>query len=139
MVVPQPADIQHGSGHWVLPRQVAIVCSDAETATAQLLQDALMQRFDIQSVRADKAPQGGAISLAMCADMPQLQRFRWREEGYQLVTIAGSGASITASTQCGLFYGTQTLLQLIQSSDDTGGGDAPTWRVPAIQVRVACN
>jgi hexosaminidase len=68
---------------------------------------------------------GGAIRLSLDPALaPALGK-----EGYRL-DAKPSGVEITAANAPGLFYGAQTLLQLLPTEKPTGG-----WALPAVSIR----
>lgn len=117
-VIPHPTSIDWGQGEWRLPQSVSIrPDNDALAGVAAYLKQALQQRFDAQS-KLDSHEGQQAIHLSLQSDAPELHQYRWKEEGYTMV-VSDSGARITALTPCGVFYGVQTLLQMVQT-DATG-------------------
>ena len=82
------------------------------TALADLVQPALEATLDVRESAAASAP--GAIRLEIAAGGSQ------GEEGYEL-TIAPTGIRIAAATPAGVFYGVQTLRQLLPWSIEYRG------------------
>lgn len=57
------------------------------------------------------------------------------KEGYTLQSSASGGISIKANEPAGLFYGMQTLLQLLPVSATGTPEKKQVWQVPAVQIK----
>lgn len=73
---------------------------------------------------SDKAPARGSISLRLDADDAALG-----DEGYRLA-ITPDGVTIRANQPAGLFYGTQTLRQLLPAEIERPTLQRVAWRLP---------
>jgi hexosaminidase len=109
-IVPTPVSVRLTAGHFTLGARVAVHASSGDAATAEFLRAHLREAWR-QGVPG-RAASSGAITLTASGSeaLPP--------EGYRLtitprgVTIVGRGA--------GLFYGVQSLLQLIPANPRTG-------------------
>lgn len=99
-VVPLPAQMQLAHGTLHLPRQVAVI-SDAGAVDARAALDRLLTTLQITA--SDTA--AVQLRLALVSDVAL------GDEGYRL-TI-GNSVQLQAQTDIGLFYGVQTLRQLL--------------------------
>jgi hexosaminidase len=90
---------------------------------ADLLQESIGAGLQVASDPAGAAP-GGAIALLLSPEVEAT-------EGYRLRVTSGS-IVIDASTHAGLFYGLQTLRQLLP--DDGASATAGTWEVPVVTI-----
>jgi len=105
-IVPTPVSVRLASGHFTLGPSVTVRASSGDAATAEFLRAHLREAWR-QSAPV-RSPSSGAITLTAIGSetVPS--------EGYRLsitptsVTIVGRGA--------GLFYGVQSLLQLIPAN-----------------------
>jgi hexosaminidase len=105
-IVPTPVSIRLTTGRFTLGPSVTVRASAADAATAEFLRAHLREAW--RDAGAPRAASSGAITLTAAGSeaLPP--------EGYRLtitptgVTIAGRGA--------GLFYGVQSLLQLIPAN-----------------------
>lgn len=149
-VIPYPSVVEYCNQHetYTLPRVPGIQCDEANESLqqkARYLQSSLEQRFSTQTVICDPCSgqhvSGGAcpaITLVVVEQLQQLDQFRWRQEGYELV-CGPQGIKITALTPTGVFYGIQTLLQALQSAPE--GLVLPYIRVRSIgctSCKMAC-
>ena len=121
-IIPAPVSIKKNPGEFTLSRQTVIladtVTNKAVVFLADYLQNTAMLKLSLQVNKGSNAPSRIVLTSAGTDDLPA--------EGYHLtitpqqVLIAGKGA--------GLFYGIQTLIQLIPS------GTAATVKLPCVQV-----
>ncbi len=111
-VIPLPREMTAAPGAFVLPAAVRIGARDpAAREAASFLADALRahgRTADVGAVRGASP----AIRLAAQAHDPRLG-----DEGYAL-DVGPSGVTLDANTGAGLFYGVQTLEQML---DGAGG------------------
>jgi hexosaminidase len=128
-VVPKPLAQAPERGAFVLqPSARIVVRGSAPEATrvarllAARLRPATGYRLPASTIRGD-APDG-SIALAL---VPGDRRLG--EEGYRLV-VAHSGVTLTAARPAGLFWGTQTLRQLLPPAIEADARRAGPWRVP---------
>ena len=130
-VVPKPQSMSIDTTHWFeLTEETMIVVADTTlqegNKLSSFLQTATGYPFEV-SLQDD--PQGN-ILLEILEDYNQ----EIGEEGY-LLTCDGSGIKIKANTTDGIFYGTQTLRQLlpnaIESQDVVNGED---WNVAYVNI-----
>jgi hexosaminidase len=110
-VVPKPASITPGTGAFVV-RASTTVSVNPSTPETRRIATALA---GVLGVNVGSAPAPIALELG---GPPQLG-----DEGYEL-TVAGSGVRLVAHAPAGLFYGVQTIRQLL-------GGR----RIPAVRIR----
>ena len=135
-LVPQPREVQYGPGQFVLKHDTAILV-DKDSPDAASIARLLVQRIRVSSgldlkVSAADSPgkQPGSIRLTRRGADASLGC-----EGYQL-DVAPDGAVITGGGAAGIFYGTQTLLQLLPPQVfSTVKVQAPVaWAVPAVRI-----
>jgi hypothetical protein len=79
---------------------------------------------------------GAAVKLRLVEFITELSEEPNAAEGYLLQVSPADGVSISAQTRAGLFYGVQSLLQLLPSTppDMPESGESGI-SVPAVQVR----
>lgn len=77
---------------------------------------------------SDDTPAKGDIVLSLTEDALV------RDEGY-LLSVTPAGIQIQAVKPAGLFYGTQTLRQLLPATIDRRGLETGVWEVAAVSIR----
>jgi len=134
-LVPQPASLQMRTGTFQLRDGASIVAApDRPEArrVASYLADALQPAtgFHLKIVGAS-TPQARApsivLSLSAAPPVPA------QPEGYRL-QAGPRGVSIEASSAAGLFYGAQTLLQLLPPEIEGATVRNVPWIVPAVDI-----
>ncbi|MFT7055090.1 MAG: hexosaminidase [Roseivirga sp.] len=105
-IVPQPQSIAYGEESTVISSGVALVVSEeGPEATAQFLSDYL-ETMGWESSIVDEAPKANFID------------FRWKKmessaEGAYDLIVSKQGIEIGSATNQGLFYGVQSLIQML--------------------------
>lgn len=133
-IVPRPAKMQVGSGSFELGPKTRIVL-DSQSADAQEVGEFLAAKLrrstgyplDIRPA-AGQIP-GDAILLRTWDNLSKLGK-----EGYQLSAFK-NGVKIEAAAPAGLFYGVQTLLQLLPAEVEFGRKvEGVTWSIPFLKI-----
>ena len=130
-IIPQPVKMDAQAGVFALTAATVIVADTASTATARQLATYLKPGTGFALTIANQPPQGSKNTIALRQDHDLLHLGR---EGYQL-TVSPDGIRIGASDQAGLFYGVQTLRQLLPPqgfSATPASGIA--WTVPCVTI-----
>ena len=129
-LVPWPSQLTQGAGSFVITAQTAIVADGATRVLARELAGWLAPAtgFDLE-VRLG-APRTGAIALARDTALARTLG----AEGYQL-EVTRHGVTIRAATTAGVFYGMQSLRQLLPP-DIHREAPAPgmTWTLPVVSI-----
>jgi hexosaminidase len=133
-VIPQPQHLERTGGEFSLPSEFVIASDAASQETAKFLADRLRRAtgYSIKTaVRKGllQSQPGDFIFLTTENPRPELGA-----EGYDLI-VGPPAITIHASTQAGLFYGMQTLLQLLPPEIYS---DKPVknfdWKIPAVEI-----
>ena len=122
-LVPRPQQIEPCAGNWTLEEAVRVVASAGAAEEAGKLAVALGVATGFHLPVGAGPARAGDIALLLEAAREELG-----EEGYEL-RVAPEGVTIAARRAAGLFYGGQTLRQLLP---------AAAWRrAPAVGIRWA--
>jgi hexosaminidase len=106
-IVPKPTKLTTGAGTFRLTPETVLVADDnIEKAEAQKFADTIAPSLGFKPRVVNKAGRGAAINFNLDWREPT------REEGYKL-SVTPQGVTITAAKPAGLYYGTQTLRQLL--------------------------
>lgn len=123
-VIPYPQEVKTGGAAFAIQGSVTIVidrnASAADRFAAQQLVNSLKEEFGIDATISTQSAKGGITLTRKGAEK------RVGEEGYHLATTT-DGITIKARTAAGLFYGAQTLLQLIKKEGDS-------FQIPGLQI-----
>lgn len=131
-IIPEPAFMQQESGVYKLPASLNISYTAGENMPrlAQQLADRLgaMRALPVKTVKTLKPTSTGIfMGLVKDGDIPK--------EGYRL-SVTARGVQLTASSEAGIFYGIQTIYQLLPPS--VYGKDAHegvNWEMPCVTIR----
>lgn len=132
-IIPEPVSMSVSEGRFTLPDDVLVsVPSDKEADyTANFLKEKLSVATgkNVRLEKTRKHPKGTIVlSLNKKSDA------EIGGEGYRL-SVTPSGVTVTANKPAGLFYGVQTLLQLlppeIESKEKVDGA---AWEIPAVEI-----
>jgi len=122
-IIPQPHQVTFTGSGFDASRVRTVVVTGAleDRFAAALLCDALREVEGLTvEIEVGNPPEGAAHSLSLSAlsgatDYPPLPPSLHDKEGYGL-RVSDRGIAIVAKTDAGLFYGVQTLIQLIEQS-----------------------
>ncbi|GGF13157.1 beta-N-acetylhexosaminidase [Hymenobacter cavernae] len=117
-LVPLPREVKAYAATYTLPQQISVYAASPDARNvASLLKEML-------------APLGKTVTLttnSQAAQIKLLTAAMPNSEGYQLV-VDKAGVRITAAGGSGLFYGSQTLLQLLPTKSTASA------RVPYVRI-----
>jgi hexosaminidase len=127
-LIPQPVSMQAQKGTFALTKSTSIHYNQSGGKVAA---DLLAQQLNTPTGFSIKPKEGksGAIQLNLNAT----PNARLGAEGYSL-TASPSGVIITANQPAGLFYGAQTLAQLLPKEIGSKTAVSANWTVPAVQI-----
>ncbi|RZK42241.1 MAG: beta-N-acetylhexosaminidase [Pedobacter sp.] len=131
-IIPEPVSLIKNNGHFVLPSNIVIQASKSSelSSTVAFLQERL------------SIPTGHFVSIVHTATPAATFKLMLNDkadailgnEGYHL-KVDAKHVTITANKPAGLFYGVQTVLQLlpkeIESKEEVSG---VKWEMPCVQV-----
>lgn len=134
-IIPQPVKLERQEGAFRLALAARIYTDPASLDTGNILAAQLRAstsgRFEVSgNATADLKVTDGILLTTAGADAGL------GAEGYEL-TVATNRVVIRASTQAGLFYGVQTLLQLLPPEVFSKGvsmKDDAAWEIPCVKV-----
>ncbi len=130
-IIPQPVQLTASGGSFTLPASITIATPDQDKTRP--VTDFLQKRLG--------APTGYTVTtLKAGGNATILLRLNGREdatlgnEGYQL-SVTPQGVTITANKPAGLFYGAQTLVQLLPPAIESNVAvHNVTWVMPAVEI-----
>ncbi|MFT4092217.1 MAG: family 20 glycosylhydrolase [Niabella sp.] len=128
-IIPEPVKITKGDGYFVLPREISISLP-ADNSLAPALKS-VSNKIETATGSSVKKVPGAAIITLQINKTPDAPI---GNEGYVL-NITPNRIIITANQPAGLFYGLQSLLQLlppqIESKEPVSGVE---WKLPVVNI-----
>lgn len=127
-LIPQPVEIQQSDGVFVLTK-TSTICFDSQES--RKIAEMLSQKLNRATGFSFKPQQDKAGSIQFNLNKAPLAQIG--KEGYTLVS-SSKGVVITANKPAGLFYGMQTLLQLLPKEIESKTPITITWSVPSVKI-----
>ncbi|MCX5643440.1 MAG: beta-N-acetylhexosaminidase [Phycisphaerae bacterium] len=130
-IIPLPVSIEPGDGSFSITRATCVVAEGPAAAEASKLVEALAPALGYRLKLVGNLPAKGTIQVKV---EPSL-RERLGEEGYELEATTDT-VVIRAGAPAGLFYGIQTLRQLLPpAACGRQKVDGVPWSVPCVRIR----
>ena len=132
-IIPEPVSLVKKGGHYVLPDRMVVLSPAGEEV--KFVADLLTQKFaaapgkkvEVRNSNVDKAH----IVLAL-NKQPDTEL---GNEGYTL-SVTDGGVKIKANKPAGLFYGVQTLLQLLPPQIESDKREENvSWQIPVVEIK----
>lgn len=127
-LIPQPVEVQQNVGNFALTAKTTISFNKVDASSVA---EMLVQKLNVPTGLMLKAQEGktGMIQLNL-NDTPNTQLGK---EGYTFESTP-KGVVISANQMAGLFYGMQTLLQLLPKEIESKTLTKATWAIPAVKI-----
>ncbi len=126
-LVPQPVSMEAGSGSFTLSADSRIVAGSPEDPALRELAEVWAAPFGAGRGLPLAVGPDGDITLSVDADVSGVGA-----EGYRL-DVTPEGISVTGTDHAGVFYGLQTLSQLMPPDAETGAVDGGV-EIPAVTI-----
>ncbi|MGC3961094.1 MAG: beta-N-acetylhexosaminidase [Verrucomicrobiota bacterium] len=133
-IIPLPQKMEMGSGAFSLDKTTRVCADAASLGTGNYLVQQLEKgtgyklKLNTETAVANLIP-GGILLTTQNAST------NLGAEGYQL-TVASNSVVIRAATQAGLFYGVQSLLQLLPPEVFAASPQSKViWQIPCVQIQ----
>ena len=127
-LIPQPVEIQQSDGIFVLTNTSTISFNNQ---VGHKVAEMLSQKLNVATGFSITPHQDEAGSIQL--NLNKVAAAQLGKEGYFLVS-APEGVVITANEPAGLFYGMQTLLQLLPKEIESKTAIAMNWTIPAVKI-----
>ena len=127
-IIPQPVEIEQTAGLFTLTKSTVISYNNA---SARSVADMLVQKLNIPTgfLLKTQEGKGGAIQLIL----NETNNDNIGKEGYTIVSTSKS-VIVSANTTAGLFYGIQTLVQLLPKEIEARAVAKSSWTIPAVKI-----
>ncbi|UCC73784.1 MAG: family 20 glycosylhydrolase [Gemmatimonadota bacterium] len=133
LIIPAPAHVKSGGGTFTITTSTTIALSDPDDGELRSIAGLAVEMLEPKlgaelEVSAEPAPpvSEGTIALLLAPGVEG-------GESYEL-RVTTASIAISAATHAGLFYGLQTLRQLLPSEAGASGHAAGTLQVPAATI-----
>lgn len=130
-IIPIPSSTVSSEGNFILNEATAIFTGESnnEISIANQLREILSRSTGFElPVRTGTYPKEATNICLQLSDNPN-----FGEEGYELV-VAKNLVSIKSLKSAGLFYGVQTLRQLLPAAIESSEVQTDLWKVPAVTI-----
>lgn len=122
LIIPEPTELTATDGTFTLNKATTIIASTELASEASLLRDALAPAMGFQ-LKTGKST-GSQITLELDSTLTGLG-----SEGYSM-EVTKSAIAIKALSPTGIFYGTQSLLQLLPAEIVSDKPSDVAWTIP---------
>ena len=131
-IIPLPVKMEVKTGVFTVTPETVIVADEASKATARQLSEFLKPATGFALAVTSQAPADAKASITLVQDQALA---RLGKEGYQLI-VTPAGIRIAAAGQVGLFYGVQTLRQLLPPEifSESVPAKAVMWSMPCVVI-----
>jgi hexosaminidase len=130
-IIPQPVYLQQGSGYFKLPENITVHASNSLELQSiiSILSDRIKSSTGYQ-VSTTKSIEQAIINLTI----NDAYDSKLGTEGYHL-SVRDSGVKISANKPAGLFYGMQTLFQLLPKDIESKQlQENIIWQIPVLEI-----
>jgi hexosaminidase len=131
ILVPKPVSLIAGDGNFILPNNISIIFTKNEELKkiAGSLANKLTAAGIVATVTEGGSAAANSIFLNLSADKSIMA------EGYRL-QVAANGITISAGAAAGIFYGVQTLLQLLPAQIESNQNNklVNSWAIPFVTI-----
>lgn len=130
-LIPQPASVTIGKGFLTLPYYLHIICSD----NAEVKSIANRLALQLQNTANDVKVKTGNLSTPKSIRLSLVNEASLAAGAYRL-RISNTGVLLEAKDPAGIFYGTQTLLQLLPAAvEEKRERKSPLeWSLPILSI-----
>lgn len=131
-IIPEPVSIVHKAGQFKPGKQINISVN-TNNVEAQRIAGMLRNKLAHAGINSTLSADAGTASIRLFLNTVPEQQIG--KEGYQLKITPTAGISVFANEAAGLFYGTQTLLQLFPAEVEAKDGlKNQTLLIPAVEI-----
>src|SRR6188768_534151 len=131
-IIPEPVSLQQKEGVYNLKTQIVIEEGSTNLAVKKIA-DWLKEKLSVTGLPVSIASSAEKADIHFTLNKTANNTIG--KEGYQLKVSANNGITITANEPAGLFYGTQTLLQLLPPAIESKTAVKNiSWSVPVVEI-----
>lgn len=129
-ITPLPLEMKQNEGNFELTKKTVFVVNDPSLdAVAGFFKSKIKNSTGYTLKVESQKPASNYINLSIVADVPV------NDEGY-LLDVTNDGVDIKAKTPQGIFYGMQTLLQLLPAEIESPQYiNYIAWKIPNVNIK----
>ena len=129
-IIPEPVNLKQGAGHFTLPAQISISIPDLP----ELKETSLLLKQKLAATGKPVTTGGNAATATIRFVLNNKEDKAIGKEGYTL-SVKPTGITVKANKPAGLFYGVQTLLQLLPKEIESGKAvNGIAWDLPVVEI-----
>lgn len=128
LIIPEPAQSEIKSGEFKLSSSTVIVAPRTLKNEAVALRDLLAPATGFKLKIQDKKASGKQIMLALTPSLKDLG-----DEGYTLQVVP-KGIAIKSSTPAGIYYGIQSVIQMLPDEIVSSEKVSADWSIPCAMI-----
>lgn len=131
-IIPEPVSLVAKNGVFVLPKTINIKAPNDATLNPAL--EILQRKLTVSTGSTVTLLRGNATKATLNLELNKKTNPAIGSEGYQL-SVTSTQVSIKANRPAGLFYGMQTLLQLLPPQIESNTLiKGVKWEIPAVEI-----
>jgi hexosaminidase len=127
-IIPQPVEIKQSNGSLKLTASTSVSYDSPESKG---IADMFIQKINTASGFSIRAQQGDDATIKFLLNKKPVPALG--DEGYSL-DVNSNGVSVTANKPAGIFYGMQTLLQLMPVHIESKKAVNAEWNIPYVNI-----
>lgn len=127
-LIPQPVDVQLQAGVFTLTKATTV---GYNKPGGHVVADMLVDRLNPPTGFSLRSASAGKATIQF--NLNDTPNPRLGKEGYTLL-VSAKGIVVTANEPAGLFYGMQSLCQLLPKEIERKSVTTAAWRIPAVQI-----
>jgi len=130
-IVPEPVKIEQKTGYFTLPQNITI--RSVETADLKQTLNDLQKKLSVPTGYRVSVS-NNASTAAIKLELNKTEDATLGNEGYTL-SVTTKDIAIKANKPAGIFYGVQTLMQLLPKEIESAEKvDNVAWKVPCVEI-----
>jgi hexosaminidase len=131
-IIPEPVSITRGSGDFVLPKTIQV--STPSGPEMKQIDAVLKNRLAVPTGYSVNISHTASPKTTILLELNKQDDLTLGSEGYRL-NVSKQQVTIRANKAAGLFYGVQSLLQLLPKEIESAGYIAGVqWKIPVVQI-----
>ncbi|MDR1169729.1 MAG: family 20 glycosylhydrolase [Prevotellaceae bacterium] len=128
-ITPKPMELSVRDGKFTLKSNTIFVVKDEPVRrVADFFISKIQRSTGYSLLKQQDRPSSNYIDLSIVADL------KVNDEGYT-VDVAGDGISVKATTPQGIFYGLQTVMQLLPAEIESPDVVKISWTIPNVSIK----